>query len=167
MKTTPAVGAHHSFKIQLIDVDGKPLKNVPCDVDTNKETIYEGITTDDSGVLSLTVPAKKPLVLTVHLFPEELTMYLEVETFGGADTVAGARARLNNLGYIALTDSARVAEPEDDLLDRGLDRFRFANGLVDKGGLPAGPMRAPFDAETKARLEDAHDKIGSPLMKEP
>lgn len=169
-KTTPAVGAHHSFKLQLIDVHGKPLKNVFCDVDTDKETIYRGIGTDDSGVLSLTVPAKRLLFLTVYLFPDDpdpLTMRLEVDAFGGADTVAGARARLNNLGYIALKDGARAADPEDDLLGRGLDRFRFANGLVDEGGAPAGPMRAPFDAKTKERLENAHDNVGSQLMKEP
>ena len=78
--TTPAVGARHTFKLRLMDVDGKALKGVRCDVDTDKETIHLGIVTDASGMLSLTVPAKKLLFLTVHLFPDPLTMRLEVET---------------------------------------------------------------------------------------
>ena len=170
MKTTPAVPAHHSFKIRLIDVHGNPLINVPCDVDTDETPpLYDRIRTDESGVLALTVPAKKRLHLTVHLFSDDdpVTMLLEVEAYGGADTVAGARARLNNLGYMAMQDGAPSSAPEDELLGRALDRFRFANGLVDAGGAPAGPMRAPFDEKTKLRLEDVHDNIGSPLMKEP
>lgn len=158
--TTPAVGARHTFKLRLIDVDGKPLKGARCDVDTDKESIHLGILTDASGILSLTVPANKLLFLTVHIFPDPLTMRLEVESYGGADTVAGARARLHNLGYIALKDAARVGAPADALLERGLDRFRFANGIVRSDGFPDGPVQAPFDAKTKDRLEDVHDKLG-------
>ena len=162
--TTPAAATRHSFKLRLVDVDGQPLKNVRCDVDTDKETLQLGIFTDAAGMLSLTVPAKKTLFVTVHLFPDPLTMRVEVESFGGADTVSGARARLHNLGYIALKDSAPIDAPADDLFARGLDRFRFANGIVNGDGAPDGPMQAPFDAKTKDRLEDVHDKLG-PLFR--
>ena len=85
---------------------------------------------------------------------------VNIETYGGADTVAGARARLHNLGYIALKDAARVDAPADALLERGLDRFRFANGIVNRDGFPEGPVEAPFDAKMKDRLEDVHDRLG-------
>lgn len=158
--TTPAVPARHSIKIRFLDVEGNPIKNVRCDVDTDKETVHLGISTDGAGVLAFVVPAKKPIFLTLHMFPELLTFRVEVETYGGGDTTAGARARLHNLGYIALKDTDAVNAPADDLLARGLDRFRFANGFVDQGNAPEGPMQAPFDAKTKRRLEDVHEFLG-------
>lgn len=161
--TAPAVAARHSFKLRLVDVDGQPLKNIRCDVLTAKEDLESGLTTDASGMLSLTIPAKKDVYLTLYL-PAIVTMRIEVEAYEGAETVAGARARLSNLGYIALKDSESVRAPADDLLGRGLDRFRFANGIVNADGTPDGPMQAPFDAKTKDRLEDVHDKLG-PLLR--
>ena len=78
------------------------------------------------------------------------------------DQAEGAKVRLNNLGYSSGTGFSGSAFRDQDV--RALDRFRFANKIFDpKTMAPTGPDAPPFDAPTRDRIEDAHDK-GGPFL---
>ncbi len=164
---TPVVPTKLKFDIRLVDVHGEPLAGVACDVDSEKETLVSGLRTDSNGVLHLVVPATKLLFLSVPIGGEVLTLRLDVRTYGGGETVDGARARMNNLGYLAMADGDAVDAPPDDAFRRALDRFRYANRLVNGDDFPDGKADAPFDDKTKARLEEAHDGPSGRLLETP
>jgi hypothetical protein len=153
------------FDIRIVDVHGQALAGVECDVDSESKTLLSGVTADANGVLHIAVPATKLLFLSVHVSKDELlTMRLDVSGYGGGETVTGARARLNNLGYLALGDEDPIDGPSDDPFTRALDRFRYANRIVDSNDLPIGPTGEPLDDQTKQRLETAHDDSSGNLI---
>jgi hypothetical protein len=167
----PVAPKRINLQLKMLDIEGKPLSAAPCQLDYGppEHAQFRELTTDSDGMLKFWIPAGpagRPAFLTFFPGDELVTMELEVTDFGEAHTVSGARARLNNLGYMALRDSERVDAAIDDKLTRALDRFRFVNRIVDANHLPKGSMTAPFDQQTADRLSDAHDG-GGPLLIRP
>jgi hypothetical protein len=79
------------------------------------------------------------------------------------DQAEGVKVRLINLGYSTGKGFSGSAFQDYDV--RALDRFRVANRILDsKTMVPTGPDAPPFDAPTRDRIEDAHDK-GGPFLK--
>lgn len=90
--------------------------------------------------------------------PMEIPVFLA--DFPAPDKAEGARARLNNLGYMALSGPPTEALPGamDAALHDGLNRFRFANRLPVAATTPTA-----VDTATQDRLADAHDNRTGPF----
>jgi hypothetical protein len=157
------------FEIRFLDYHGRPMAGMKCTLDWGKEKALPG-TTDGDGVVKFSVPtygSTHTLSGTIHIelfagrppINFEVVMLLQMPP---GDQAEGAKVRLNNLGYGfgAKWSGASFG----DQAVRALDRFRFANKIMDpKTLLPTGPAAAPFDAPTKNRIEQAHDTRG-PLI---
>lgn len=146
--------------MRLLDINGNPLSGKNCTLDWTG-AITKG-TTDGSGVFEANVASRdKNGDLTVELFKDtnkNPVIHVILKPPVAADQVEGLKRRLNNLGYLALGGSA--VGGMDDPGVRALDRFRFTNGIVNADGTAKGPKAAPFDPETKNRIENAHDTLG-------
>ncbi|HVY61676.1 MAG TPA: peptidoglycan-binding domain-containing protein [Planctomycetota bacterium] len=96
-------------------------------------------TTEASGRFEQEVAGSKEGVLVVR----ELEVAIRIEKLEPAETEAGARARLANLGYAAPLTGKRDAER----LRAAVEEFQCDAGLAVTGAL---------DAPTRARLVEAH-----------
>jgi hypothetical protein len=164
-------------KLRLLDCDGNPMGNVKCELDWDGTTIPDSkapdLKTDADGLLEVAVPALKTRAFLV-IYPfagdanETITMQLFLTDFGPPAQTSGTRARLSNLGYevVKVTDEtnplASLTAAVDVPTQRAIQRFQFANGLVDATQKPSGTV----DAATAARLLSAHDTT-DPLIKLP
>ena len=157
------------FEIRFLDYKGSPLAGKKCVLDWGSQKLPG--TTDGSGVVKFSVPSygsthRLSGIIHVEVFAGQPPLDMEVVMMlqlPPGDQAQGVKLRLNNLGYLSGTGVAAPAFSDQDV--RALDRFRFANKIFDpKTMVPQGPDAPPFDAPTKDRIEDAHDK-GGPLMK--
>jgi hypothetical protein len=157
---------NNPFWIRFLDYHGKPMSGIACTLDWGKQNGIPG-TTDGDGVVKFSVPtfgSTHTLSGTIHLqlFPGKPTIDFDVVMLVQllpADQPEGMKVRLSNLGYSSNTgwSGANFGAPAV----RALDRFRFANKIMDPKTLqPTGPVAAPFDGTTKARIEEAHDGRG-------
>ena len=84
------------FRLKLYDADGEPLANKPYSLELRDETIKDK--TDQEGVLEASIPSnveKGKLTLT----ETEEVYELNFGSLDPPDSITGAQARLNNLGY--------------------------------------------------------------------
>jgi hypothetical protein len=154
------------FSIRFLDCHGVAMAGMKCILDWRQEKIPG--TTDKEGIVKFTVPTHKSTFAvsgTIHIeaFPGAAPLEFEVVMLSQmrpATEAEGAKARLFNLGY--LPDVSHVLGPSfKDEEVRALDRFRFANRIVDTKTLaPLGPIAPPFEAATAERLENAHEGRG-------
>ena len=119
----------------------EPLADEPFVVEYSGKT-EEG-TTDGEGKLEFTLPAKLRSA-TLEL-PERKSKYtLKLGSLGPASTLAGAHARLHNLGWA----DPRPSDPTDEEPTReALRQFQDAEGLEPSGEL---------DDDTISALQDAY-----------
>ncbi|MBJ6759896.1 peptidoglycan-binding protein [Myxococcaceae bacterium JPH2] len=138
--------AQTTLKLQLHDdgPDARPLARARYHLDIEGAQPVEG-QTDGEGWLETPVPVDaEEATLTVWLTEQEsMEWTLELSHLTPSDDVAGARARLNNLGF----DSGDPSAAEDPLTEQMLRAFQQAHGLEEQEAL--GP-------QTRARLEREH-----------
>jgi hypothetical protein len=176
-KKLPAVPlAQNPFSIRFLDYNGRPMAGMKCMLDWGPQTGAKGIpgTTDAHGIVKFTVPthaATRRLAGVIHIeaFPGAKVLDFDVIMLAqlpAGDQAQGVKPRLANLGYLMENPKGTTLSGADfaDAAIRALERFRFANKIIDAKTLQSsGPTAAPFDAATKSRIEDAHDGKG-PLI---
>lgn len=176
-KRVPAAPKKFHLRLRLVDYHGNPLpEKTKCYLKWSKigDADLEMLFLDSNGVLDCTVPLTKHTatawLLNVEYFDLGyigLTIVREAKEPG--DSLPGARMRLNNLGYLSLTANTILKAPLDDFTQRGIERFQTANRILEKTNLPPnnilGAPTGKLDAETKQRLEEAHDTDTGALLK--
>jgi len=135
-----------TLELHLIDERDAPLKNVKYHLQVGSQNLTG--TTDDQGVVKQDLPdgtTTARLILDDKLYrhggangDESLDVWgidLQIADLDPPDQVAGAKARLNNLGLFA---GPQVDGTTDDLLKRALQRFQTWNALPTSGTLDDG-----------------------------
>lgn len=161
--TLPAVPKTRKVELRLLDINGQPMRQADCLFEKGAG-FSEFSSTDDDGRVAFDLPltvldgdltvtprADRALQLKLKVFITKLE---------DAGTLPGAQARLNNLGYLALsgTPAQALADLSDEPFERALARFKRANHL------PPGAKDA-LEPAVKDRLADAHDTRTGPLTK--
>lgn len=132
-------GVPEKFKLQLMR-RGRPRGDLPYRLEVDGAVVAEG-RTDARGRIEVYIP---PNASSGKLVLGESEEYeLQLGRLAAADTEAGARARLVNLGLLETADAA--AEPYAG----ALRRFQLGSGLPSSGEL---------DAATAAKLVEAHGR---------
>jgi len=154
-KTTPLT---KTLRIRLINDLDQPIKMSKYRLEVDKQ-MFEGITNNE-GILQHDVPAGAKtgnLILDKKLFhiSEKNTDEMKIENWSIAlhivdsmapgDQIAGAQARLNNLGFFA---SKEIQEQYDEQTKRAIQRFQTA--------YPPLKVTGNIDQETKKRLEEVY-----------
>lgn len=147
-----------SLRIRLINDLGQPIKMSKYRLEVDKQ-MFEGITNNE-GILQHDIPlgAKTgKLILYKKLFyiSEKNTDEIKVENWSidlqivdsmaPGDQIAGAQARLNNLGFFA---SKEIHEQYNEQTKRAIQRFQAAH--------PPLKVTGNIDQETKKRLEEVY-----------
>ena len=147
-----------TLKLRLINDLDQPIKmsEYRLEVDNQK---FEGITNNE-GILQHDIPVGAKtgkLILDEKLFQrrENNTGEIKVENWSidlqivdsmaPGDQIAGAQARLNNLGFFA---SKEIHEKYDEQTRRAIQRFQKAHPPLEVTG--------NIDQETKKRLEEVY-----------
>jgi hypothetical protein len=147
-----------TLKIRLINDLDQPIKmsKYRLEVDNQK---FEGITNNE-GILQHDIPVGAKtgkLILEEKLFyrRENNTGEIKVENWSidlqivdsmaPGDQIAGAQARLNNMGFFA---SKEIHERYDEQTRRAIQRFQTAHPPLEVTG--------NIDQETKKRLEEVY-----------
>jgi hypothetical protein len=147
-----------ALKIRLINDLDQPIKmsEYRLEVDYQK---FEGITNNE-GILQHDIPVgakTDKLILYKKLFHrkgkdsgeikvENWSIDLQiVDNMASCDQIAGAQARLNNLGFFA---SKEIHEQYDEQTSRAIQRFQTAHSPLKVTG--------NIDQETKKSLEEVH-----------
>lgn len=147
-----------SLRIRLINDLDQPIKMSKYRLEVDKQ-MFEGITNNE-GILQHDIPlgAKTgKLILDKKLFhvSEKNTDEIKVENWSidlkivdsmaPGDQIAGAQARLNNLGFFA---SKEINEQYKEQTKRAVQRFQAAH--------PPLKITGNIDKETKKRLEEVY-----------
>lgn len=147
-----------SLRIRLINDLDQPIKMSKYRLEVD-EQIFEGITNNE-GILQHDIPlgAKTgKLILNKKLFhvSEKNTDKIKVENWSidlqivdsmaPGDQIAGAQARLNNLGFFA---SKEINEQYNEQTKRAIQRFQAA--------YPPLKVTGNIDQKTKRRLEEVY-----------
>jgi hypothetical protein len=147
-----------TLKIRLINDLDQPIKmsKYRLEVDNQK---FEGITNNE-GILQHDIPVGAK---TGKLILEEKMFYIRenntgeikvenwsielqiVDSMAPGDQIAGAQARLNNMGFFA---SKEIHERYDEQTRRAIQRFQTAHPPLEVTG--------NIDQETKKRLEEVY-----------
>jgi len=134
------------LRLVLADANSVPLADVEWTLDVDGRQ-HDGRTADD-GLVEVAVRPTVPVAfLTVALDPDDplLTERLEIQLGGldPIDSVSGAQARLNNLGF----DCGAVDDDEGERTAAAVAAFRSSAGIEEEG--PIGPR-------TRAALQERH-----------
>jgi hypothetical protein len=154
-----------SVRVRLLNFLGVPIADTVCDLEVGNSVI--SAKTNATGVADFgTVPFGVPNsgAFVVHLNSSFVfRMPLTIQDFADPNQSpqltgvgpTGARARLNNMGYMALGAGDSLTGPPDDNLKRGLQRFQNANFIFD----PPTTANASgiLDGPTQNRLQVSHD----------
>jgi hypothetical protein len=147
-----------TLKIRLINDLDQPIKMSKYILEVDKQR-FEGITNNE-GILQHAIPVGAKtgkLLLDNKLFHgrENETGEIKIESWSidlqivdsmaPGDQIAGAQARLNNLGFFA---SKEIHEQYDEQTRRAIQRFQTA--------YPPLKVTGNMNQETKKRLEDAY-----------
>jgi len=147
-----------TLKIRLINDLDQPIKMSKYLLEVDNQT-FEGITNNE-GVLQHDIPVGAKtgkLILDKKLFHrrknhtdeikvENWSIDLQiVDSMAPGDQMAGAQARLNNLGFFA---SKEIHEQYEEQTRRAIQRFQTAH--------PPLKVTGNIDQETKKRLEDVY-----------
>ena len=135
------------LRLVLKDADG-PMAQRPYTLTVDGEAPIDGVT-DGSGLLDQRVP---PDALNAELRLQRLAdpksgvlvLALQLGSLDPQDTVSGAQARLNNLGFFC-GNADGIAGPRTT---KALRSFQKQSGI---------PVTGHIDAATKAKLLGLHD----------
>lgn len=131
-------GVPSKLKVILQDEEGKALANLPCRVEI--DGAVQQCRTDGDGLVEVAIsPGAHEASLFITRGGEEQVHELRLGHLDPADTPAGARHRLENLGI--------PAGESDEALGTALRRFQKRQGLSESGKL---------DDSTVAALSKAH-----------
>lgn len=103
------------LRLRLLDIDGKPLANTPCDVGLTSGQPPDDETTDAQGILEEPVTANiRKGEVVAHVPPkktkpnnppptveQKVKFDLRIGSLNPESKLSGQQARLNNLGYFA------------------------------------------------------------------
>ncbi len=133
-----------TLEIRLIDAQDQPMANAKYRLEAGDQ-VFEN-STDSAGFLRESVPASAD---TGRLVLDFWSVDLEIADLD-ENAIAGAKARLNNLGLFA----GKEADTQlDAQTTRALQRFQLLNGLAPAdGSAPSGDL----DDATRARLKEKH-----------
>lgn len=147
-------GMRHRFRrrgvpcklvLRLLTAGGEPRKKARYTLTV--EGVESPGRTDDDGYLRVAVPPGatrgKLVVKSDDEDEEDEEMVIEIGSLAPHDTIAGAQARLRNLGAL----SVRVTGELDDLTRQALTAFQRAREIDPTGEL---------DGPTASALRDAH-----------
>jgi len=160
-----------TVRVRLLDYLGVPIALTPCDLEVGDSSF--SAKSNANGVVEFAnLPLAAPITgtLVMHLknsfdfcMPMSIQDYADPDQSSGPGVgLAGARARLNNMGYMALGDGDSLTGPLDDNLKRGLQRFQNANQIFDP---PAGATASGLlDGPTQDALRAAHDTERLPFV---
>jgi len=147
-----ADGKRHQFRrkgvpvylrLQLLD-NGEPRAGVPCRLEVEGR-ISRG-QSDNLGIIELAVsPGARSGVLVVGRSGEEQTYELSLGDLAPPRTIAGAQARLNNLGFPCGAPTGEMNEATR----QAIRDFQSQQGKAE----PTGEL----DAKTQDDLARAHD----------
>ena len=147
-----------TLKIRLINDLDQPVKMSRYRLEVDKQK-FEGITNNE-GILQHEIPVGAKtgkLILEEKLFHrrENNTGEIKVENWSidlqivdsmaPGDQIAGAQARLNNMGFFA---SKEIHEQYEEQTRRAIQRFQTAHQPLEVTG--------NIDQETKKRLEEVY-----------
>lgn len=149
-----------TLKIRLINDMDQPIKMSKYRLEVDKQ-MFEGVTNNE-GILQHDIPVGAKtgkLILDKKLFHirEKNTGEIKVENWSidlqivdnmaPGDQIAGAQARLNNLGFFA---SKEIHGQYDEQTRRAIQRFQTAH--------PPLKVTGNLDPETKNRLEEVYGR---------
>lgn len=147
-----------TLQIRLINDLDQPIKMSKYRLEVGKE-MFEGITNNE-GILQHDIPVGAKtgkLILDMKLFhrSEKNTDEIKVENWSidlqivdnmaPGDQIAGAQARLNNLGFFA---SKEIHEQYNEQTKRAIQRFQTAH--------PSLKVTGNIDPETQKKLEEVY-----------
>jgi hypothetical protein len=129
--------------IRLVDTEGIAMANLDYRLDVGESTFVG--TTDSNGKLVQVVPADSTAgTLVIPQGSFALTIVPRLDPIDGED---GARARLNNLGFIPDAVGDSEPPPPDDMLRLALLQFQ-TKSLIEANGT--------LDSPTQQKLKEAH-----------
>lgn len=126
------------LRIAFQDVSGKPLSEIPCEIETSSQPVQA--TTDSDGLVSVPI---EPSTLTCDLALSGICVTARVGYLDPVETVTGWQARLANLGYYA----GAIGDEEDQRSRLAIEEFQLESDLRVTGIV---------DAETLAALSRLH-----------
>ena len=147
-----------TLKLRLINDLDQPIKMSKYRLEVDNQE-FEGITNNE-GIIQHDIPVEAKtgkLTLDKKLFHsrenntgeikiENWSIDLQiVDSIAPCDQIAGAQARLNNLGFFA---SKEIHEKYDEQTRRAIQRFQTAHPPLEVTG--------NIDHETKKRLEEVY-----------
>src|ERR1700687_3447983 len=126
-----------TLRIRLIDDQDQAFDNLSYRLEVAGQT-FEGITTQQ-GILEHQIPviATDGRLTLLHK-PDDgepvvfWTLDLEITGLAGSGEVAGAQARLNNMGFFAGED---ITGQTDEQTERALQRFQTRFKVAGKSGV--------------------------------
>jgi hypothetical protein len=125
-----------TLRIRLIDDQDQPFDNLSYRLEVAGQT-YEGITTQQ-GILEHQIPlvATAGKLALFHKRDEGnpvvfWTLDLEITDLAGSGELAGAQARLSNMGFFA---GEQITGQKDGQTVRALQRFQTRFKVADKSG---------------------------------
>jgi hypothetical protein len=125
-----------TLRIRLIDDQDQPFHNLSYRLEVAGQT-FEGITTQQ-GVLEhqISIVATAGRLVLLHR-PDDgdpvvfWTLDLEIADLAGSGELAGAQARLNNMGFFT---GEQITGQRDGQTVRALQRFQTRFKVADKSG---------------------------------
>jgi len=120
------------FKLKLLDGGGQPRGNVPYTLEMEGHDPKQGKSKGDGTITEPVPPSIAEVVLTLNAgTPEEEIDRCQMRALNPADDVAGAQARLLNLGVYAGEVTGLLDEPTR----AALCSFQFSAGLAETGAI--------------------------------
>jgi len=130
------------LRLQLFD-GMKPRDGQTFSITLDTGPVLTG-STDADGILCVALPTKARSGKLV-IGPDQFTVELALGGLAPIETIEGAQARLQNLGFYA----GRLDGKESEALAKATSRFQTAYGL---------PATGTIDEATRRLLDDMHDQ---------
>jgi N-acetylmuramoyl-L-alanine amidase len=150
---TVPTGQVHRFQLKRLplqlrlvvkDFGNQPLADTACTLEVKGKP--KELVTDGAGMVELPIPRDaEDAVLTFKdpLVPFDVQIPIKIGHLDPADTLAGQKARLRNLGYFG----GLLEGPEDDAFRHAVQEFQCDHDLAVDG--VCGPL-------TQAKLEEEY-----------
>ena len=151
------------LRVKLLDVDGQPLKGVPCEVTVPPDNQPVPQSADGAGILEQQVPRSRDMTgrIVAQLTPKPPAVPRSIEydlLIGNLDPqteLVGQQARLGNLGYFA-----GYAARDLDALLWAAEEFRCDHvGKRIATRPPIKPAPPPVEGEPPERSPDERSGI--------
>lgn len=126
------------LRLQLADVDGTPLQNLPCMLEVEGERF--SLTTDGDGKIEQRISSTAEHGRLVY---GDREVELRIGHLDPVEEVSGAQARLNNLGY----DAGTPETADDPQFRSAVEEFQCEHKV---------PVTGLLDTATMAKLRTVH-----------